>query len=101
MQQAFKSDSSLIETVAHEIGHAISNKPTEKGGTAIADQAEYQNAVKADGPHAITKYGDTNSSEHQAEAYAMFIAEPATLQALRPNVFAFFEKQKKAAGKKP
>ena len=31
----------------------------------------------------------------------MFIAEPATLKVLRPNVFAFFEKQRAAAGKKP
>lgn len=101
MDLAFKSDSALIETVAHEIGHAISNKPTETGGKAIADDADYQKAVKADGPKAITKYGDTNSSEHYAEAYSMFIAEPATMKVLRPNVFAFFEKQRAAAGKKP
>ena len=64
MDVAFKSDSTLIETVTHEIGHAISNKPAETGGTAIADEAEYKRAVTADGPKAITKYGDTSSSEH-------------------------------------
>jgi hypothetical protein len=95
---AFKSDAALIEVVAHEIGHAISTKPTETGGTAIADvAADYQKAAQADGPHAITKYGDTNWSEHYAEAYAMFITEPATLKLLRPNVFAWFEKQRAAA----
>jgi hypothetical protein len=94
---AFKSDSVLVATVAHEIGHAVSQKPLEpKGGTAIYDTSDYKAAVRADGGQAITVYGRKDASEAYAEAYSMFIAEPATLKILRPNLFAWFEKQQQA-----
>jgi hypothetical protein len=35
-----------------------------------------------------------------AEAYSMFIAEPATMKVMRPNVYAWFEKQQQAAAPK-
>jgi hypothetical protein len=101
---AFKSDDALVSTVAHEIGHAVSEKPLEpKGGDALSAGAEYQKAANADGGKAITKYGRKSWEEHYAEAYSMFIAEPATMKVMRPNVYAFFEKQQQAAAprKKP
>lgn len=94
---AFKSDDSLIRLVAHEIGHAISNKPAETGAPAIADSPAYQAAAKADSAKAVTKYGQKDTAEHYAEAYSMFVAEPATLQALRPKTHEFFVKQRAAA----
>jgi hypothetical protein len=97
---AFKSDDSLIRLVAHEIGHAISNKPAETGATALAadsSSAGFQAAAKADSALAITKYGQTDKDESYAEAYSMFIAEPATLKALRPKTFEWFSNQQAAA----
>jgi hypothetical protein len=97
---AFATDDSLISVVAHEIGHAISAKPTETGGTALpadTSSAGFKAAAKADSALAITKYGQTNMVESYAEAYSMFIAEPDTLKALRPKTFEWFEKQQAAA----
>jgi hypothetical protein len=94
---AFKSDGALIGAVAHEIGHAVSEKPLErKGGTGLYDTSDYQAAVKADGGQAITGYGRKSAAEAYAEAYAMFIAEPETMKVLRPNLFAWFDKQRQA-----
>jgi hypothetical protein len=95
---AFKSDETLIRLVAHEIGHAISMKPTEAGGAELADVAgDYQKAAKADSPIAVTKYGKKNWHEHYAEAYSMFIAQPETMKLLRPALYAWFEKQRATA----
>jgi hypothetical protein len=100
---AFKSDEALISTVAHEIGHSVSEKPLEpKGGTtALSASADYQKAANADGGKSITKYGKKDWEEHYAEAYSMFIAEPATMKVMRPKLFEWFENQQKAAKKKP
>jgi hypothetical protein len=99
---AFKSDEALITTAAHEIGHSVSEKPLEpKGGAALSAGADYQKAANADGGKAITKYGKKSWEEHYAEAYAMFIAEPATMKVMRPKLFEWFEKQQKAAKTKP
>jgi hypothetical protein len=100
---AFTSDSALIGAVAHEIGHAVSEKPLEpKGGKGLYDTPDYQAAVTADGGQAITVYGRKTAAEAYAEAYAMFIAEPETMKVLRPNLFAWFDKQRQAAApKKP
>jgi hypothetical protein len=100
---AFKSDDILVAIVAHELGHAVSEKPAEpKGGAALsAGTADYQKAANADGGKAITKYGKKSWEEHYAEAYAMFIAEPATMKVMRPKLYEWFEKQQAAAKKKP
>jgi hypothetical protein len=54
----------------------------------------------ADGGKAITKYGKKSWEEHYAEAYSMFIAERATMKVMRPNLFAWFEKQQQNAAPK-
>lgn len=91
---AFKSDDALIRVVAHEVGHAIDFKPKEPAGgkELSAGLDDYRKAATADGV-AITTYGKTDWHENYAEAYAMFIAEPATMKVLRPNVHAWFTKQ--------
>jgi hypothetical protein len=85
-------DEALVTLIAHEIGHAMSFRPTE--GTprraSGASSPAFRDALRADGGKALTDYGATNAEEHYAEAYSMFIAEPETLKVLRPNVFAFF-----------
>jgi hypothetical protein len=101
---AFASDDTLLRLVAHEIGHAISGKPAETGGTALAADASdagFQAAAKADSTLAVTKYGQKNVSESYAEAYSMFIVEPLTLKALRPKTFEGFTKQQAAAKPPP
>jgi hypothetical protein len=97
---AFKSDDALVGTVAHEIGHAVSSKPAEPAkGTALSATKDFQDAAKADG-QAITKYGKTSAEESYAEAYSMFVAEPATMKVMRPKTYEWFEKQLAAARKK-
>jgi hypothetical protein len=98
---AFASDDSLIRLVAHEIGHAISGKPAETGGRALAAETaagSFQAAAKADSALAVTKYGQTGgAAESYAEAYSMFIAEPDTLKLLRPRTYEWFVRQQTAA----
>ena len=97
---AFKSDDALVGTVAHEVGHAVSLKPAEPAkGTAVSAGRDYQDAARQDGGQAITKYGKTSLEEHYAEAYSMFIAEPATMKVLRPKLYEWFAKQQTAANK--
>jgi hypothetical protein len=93
---AFTSDDELIKTVVHELGHAVSFKPTETGHKSLASSREFQAAARADSPHAITEYGKRNWEEHYAEAYSMFIAEPDTMKLLRPHVHAWFAAQQAA-----
>jgi hypothetical protein len=96
---AFKSDAALIGVVVHEVGHAIDFKPKEPaGGKELSAGLDYQKAATADGV-AITKYGKTDWHGNYAEAYAMFIAEPATMKVMRPNVHAWFTKQQTDARK--
>jgi hypothetical protein len=99
---AFKSDDGLLSTVAHEVGHAVSEKPAEpQRGAALSAGRDYQTAANADGGKSITTYGRKNWEEHYAEAYSMFVAEPATMKSMRPNLFAWFEKQLKDARRTP
>jgi hypothetical protein len=89
---AFKDDEVLTETIAHELGHALSAKPVETGHAALALSPEFQAAANADSPHAITKYGDKDWHEKFAEAYGMYISEPDTLKALRPKTYEYLSK---------
>jgi Domain of unknown function (DUF4157) len=41
--------------------------------------------------HGITDYSDTDFQELFAESFAMFVADPNTLQLLRPATFRFFD----------
>jgi hypothetical protein len=98
---AFGSDDALIKLIAHEMGHAISDKPpSEKAGaSALSQSAGFQKAANDDGKP-ITGYAKKNWEEHYAEAYSMFIAEPDTMKALRPKLFAWFTAQQQAADTK-
>lgn len=92
---AFSSDYEMRFTVAHELGHAISQRPTEDGTSKRRRSAtkEYKKAANLDGglAAAITDYGSTKWEEHFSEAFAMFVSEPDTLKALRPHTHAHFE----------
>lgn len=98
----FKTDDTILKTIVHELGHAISEKPMEpQRGTALSANADYQRAARTDGGKSVTEYGKKNWEEHYAESYSMFIAEPATLKVMRPTEFAWFEKQQKDAARRP
>nr|WP_294872811.1 DUF4157 domain-containing protein [uncultured Pedobacter sp.] len=87
--------------MAHEFGHALDYRPNEgvsgKGGEALsADKAKgsFREALGKDGglgkgmsEYAATK---TSESEYFAEAFSMYVNQPATLKALRPNIYAYF-----------
>ncbi|ATP56320.1 hypothetical protein CPT03_07455 [Pedobacter ginsengisoli] len=87
--------------MAHEFGHALDFRPNEgsggKGGESIsADKAKgsFREALGKDGglgkgmsEYAATK---TSESEYFAEAFSLYINQPATLKALRPNIYAYF-----------
>jgi hypothetical protein len=98
---AFSTDAGLVETISHEIGHAISDKPSslKAGAAPLAQSAEFKKAIKDDGGKAITAYGGKNIDEHYAEAYSLFVTEPETLQALRPHVYDYFAGLQGAAAK--
>jgi len=93
---AFTDIGSLRRLIAHELGHAISMRPTEKKGVkSVAESAAYAAAVKKDGglKRAITADGRKNLEEHFAESFALFTSDPDALKTLRPNVHAFFAQQ--------
>ena len=70
-------------TLAHEIGHALSEKDA---GLAAAFTA----AVKADGGAPLTAYGATSPVENLAESFALHCLDPGELRALRPATSALF-----------
>jgi hypothetical protein len=69
---------------------------TFDGGDSAATATDFTRAVAADGGVTPTAYAESQRTEdHQmretfAETFAMFILEPQTLRAMRPNVHAFF-----------
>jgi hypothetical protein len=113
--------SEAVREILHEIGHAVDLAAVRKaiaaynrnssaaGAQAALDAAvsesgtraqgargatppptAFLRAVKLDGK-AITKYGETASVESYAEAFSLWLSDPVTLKALRPNVAAYFE----------
>jgi hypothetical protein len=72
-----------VATVLHEIGHAMDDQNP-------ADHAAFVAALKKDGATPISDYGARTTAESYAECFMVFVADPALLQALRPNVSAFF-----------
>ncbi len=44
-------------------------------------------------PTSITTYGATSWEENFAEAYSLFVSDPATFRELRPNTYAYFTRQ--------
>jgi hypothetical protein len=63
----------------------------------IVDDTEaatgFRNAAAVDGPVRITKYADTSWSEYFAECFSLYVVDPALLELLRPNIYAYFAKQ--------
>jgi hypothetical protein len=90
---AFEDDWSVVELVAHELGHGLSARPAERRHSAKSheDEPDYRHAA---GPLAKspTAYGRKNYAEDFAEAFALFIHEPDTFKLLRPELFDYFTK---------
>jgi hypothetical protein len=91
------ADADFARLLDHELGHAIDIAPAEKPGGRTAN-AEAHNlpkfleAAKKDGGRAkaITDYGKTSDKEFYAENLSLFIQQPDTFQALRPNLYQYF-----------
>jgi hypothetical protein len=99
----------IADTIAHEIGHAISSRRREivgrTGGQRVSATPAFHAAVAADGGLARGLTTDrrtrNNYEEYFAEAYMLFVRQPATLEMLRPNVFAFLRSHYSAAPAAP
>jgi hypothetical protein len=66
-----------------------------KQGTLVEDpkaKTDFRAAVAKDGARA-TDYSDKAWEEAFAEAYALYVSDAATLQRLRPAVYAYFAKR--------
>ncbi len=85
------------QDAAAKAAHA--NASSESGDRAPDHAAKgpaksaFQDAVVRDGGVAVSGYGATSRQEGYAEAFALYVADPAVLKTLRPNVFAYFEGQ--------
>jgi hypothetical protein len=90
-------DDDFARLLDHELGHAIDMAPAEKPGGRIArgeahNLPKFLEAAKKDGGRAkaITEYGKTSDKEFYAENLSLFIQQPETFQALRPNLYNYF-----------
>jgi hypothetical protein len=88
---AFDDDLSVIELVAHELGHRLGFRPHERSpaDSARHDQTDYRTAAGAL-VKAPTEYGRRAFKEDFAEGFALFIEEPDTLKLIRPELFDYF-----------
>jgi len=91
-------------TMIHEIGHALDFRPNEASGgsggpsaSAATGTGSFRAAVRLDGGlgRGVSTYEATTTDydEYYAEAFAMYQSQPATLKALRPNVYEYFKIQ--------
>lgn len=90
-------DADFARLLDHELAHAIDIAPAEKPGGRIAkgeahNLPKFLEAAKKDGGRAkaITDYGATSDKEFYAENLSLFIQQPETFQALRPNLYNYF-----------
>ena len=60
-----------------------------EGGTAAGSSA-FRRAAGQDGSVRVTEYSDREWQEYYAEAFSLYITDPAVLQQLRPRVYAYF-----------
>lgn len=69
----------------------------------VRNDAQFKEAARKDGGRAkaITEYAKTDDNEFFAECFALFIQQPATLKALRPNIYAYFDTYQYGAPKDP
>ena len=88
---AFDDDLTVIELVAHELGHRLGFRPHERrpADNARHDQTDYRTAAGALA-QAPTEYGRRAFKEDFAEGFALFIEEPDTLKLIRPELFDYF-----------
>jgi hypothetical protein len=88
---AFDDDWSVIEIVAHELGHGLGFRPQERKSTDSPrhNLPAYRTAAGPLGS-APTEYGRRAFKEDFAEGFALFIAEPDALKLVRPALFEFF-----------
>jgi hypothetical protein len=88
-------------TMAHEFGHALDFRPNEgtsaKGGPSLSKDTgigSFSEALNKDGGmvKGVSTYDQTKKSqkEYFAEAFTMYLNQPDTLKALRPNIYAYF-----------
>ncbi|MEI6692226.1 MAG: DUF4157 domain-containing protein [Chlorobium sp.] len=88
-------------TMAHEFGHALDFRPNEgdkgKGGPSLSQATgpgSFSEALNKDGGivKGVSTYDQTKKSqkEYFAEAFTMYLNQPDTLKALRPNIYAYF-----------
>lgn len=54
---------------------------------------EFRRAAESDGPIRITKYAEKSWSEYFAECFSFYVVDPELLDALRPNIYAYFAKR--------
>ena len=84
--------------MVHELGHAVDFRPNEgtggSGKTSASRSKIFKKAVKLDGGigKGVSTYKETSTdySEYYAEAFTMYLNQPDTLKALRPNVYKYF-----------
>lgn len=94
----------LTETLVHELGHAVSERPSETPSPGHADlsaQRAFRTAVRLDGGRPITPYGGTSDEENFAECFSFFITRPTLLQTLRPHVYDYFVAYQREAAAHP
>ena len=86
---AERADTAYTDARARS-GHDLEHGDTDTSAT------DFTRAVAADGSVTPTACAEsTRGEDHHlretfAEAFSMFITEPQTLRAMRPNVFAYF-----------
>jgi hypothetical protein len=72
-------------------------KPVTKGTTTLYEigkahkGVEFREAVKADGKD-VSKYAEKDWQESYAEAYALYLAQPALLKRIRPKIYDHLSK---------
>lgn len=64
----------------------------KKRGKLPPESNEFRLAAGKDGNVRITEYSNKEWQEYFAESFSLYIADPDTLQRLRPNVYAYFIK---------
>ena len=79
----------LVATVALVIVLLTRKSDEEEGGTGAGSSA-FRQAAQQDGGVRITSYSTREWQEYFAESYSLYMTNPAVLQQLRPNVYAFF-----------
>lgn len=88
-----KEDNTPTGTLAHELGHLFEYSFEHKCGKDAADLLkEYQELQLST---AVTRYGSSDPSEDWAEAYRLFLLNPALLKKLSPKRYALMLKADK------